>query len=268
MIQKREQAMKENKVKEHDLLSSLLQYKEESDSFTTDDVIEECKLFYFAGQVTTANLLVWTMIVLSMHQNWQEKARTEVLKIFGKKTLDYEDINHLKIVSSLSAVAVVIIRLKKERKKNDPQVFDNMQVSMILYEVLRLYPPLVNINKYSWCETRVGDMSIPAGVELCLPLLFLHYDSKYWDKPEEFNPGRFSEGISKASKDHIAFYPFGGGSRICPGQNFAFLEAKMAMAFILQHFSFQLSPTYAHAPATPTITLTPQHGAPIIIRRT
>ncbi|WVZ20253.1 hypothetical protein V8G54_007575 [Vigna mungo] len=238
MVQKKEQAMKENKVKEHDLLSSLLQYKEESDSLTTEGVIEECKLFYFAGQVTTANLLAWTMIVLSMHQDWQEKARTEVLKIFGKKTLDYEDINHLKIVS------------------------------MILYEVLRLYPPLVNINKYSWCETRVGDMSIPAGVEVCLPLLFLHYDSEYWDKPEEFNPGRFSEGISKASKDHIAFYPFGWGSRICPGQNFAFLEARMALAFILQHFSFQLSPTYAHAPATPTITLTPQHGAPIIIRRT
>ncbi|XP_047154901.1 cytochrome P450 CYP72A219-like [Vigna umbellata] len=238
MIQKKEQAMKENKVKEHDLLSSLLQYREESGSLTTDNVIEECKLFYFAGQVTTANLLSWTVIVLSMHPNWQEKARTEVLKIFGKKTLDYEDINHLKIVS------------------------------MILYEVLRLYPPLVNINKYSCCETRVGNISIPAGVELCLPLLLLHYDSNYWDKPEEFNPGRFSEGISKASKDHIAFYPFSGGSRICPGQNFAFLEAKMALAFILQHFSFQLSPTYAHAPATSTITLTPQHGAPIIIRRT
>jgi len=112
-------------------------------------------------------------------------------------------------------------------------------------------------------------MSIPAGVELSLPLLLLHYDSKYWEKPEEFNPGRFNEGISKASKDHAAFYPFGWGPRICPGQNFAFLEAKIALAFILQHFSFQLSPSYAHAPtASLGLTLQPQHGAPIIIRPT
>lgn len=142
-----------------------------------------------------------------------------------------------------------------------------MQVSMILYEVLRLYPPVTVINKYNWCETRVGSMSIPAGVEICLPLLLLHYDSNYWENPEEFNPVRFSEGVSKASKDYIAFYPFGWGPRICLGQNFAFLEAKMALAMILQHFSFQLSPSYAHAPSS-CISLKPQHGAPIVIRRT
>ncbi|XP_020236596.1 cytochrome P450 CYP72A219 isoform X2 [Cajanus cajan] len=163
-------------------------------------------------------------------------ARAEVLGIFGKKAPDFEGINHLKIVS------------------------------MILYEVLRLYPPITVINKYNWCETRVGNMSIPAGVEVCLPLLLLHYDGNYWEKPEEFNPVRFTEGVSKASKDHIAFYPFGWGPRICPGQNFAFLEAKMALATILQHFSFQLSPSYAHAPSN-SITLKPQFGAPIVIRR-
>jgi len=146
-------------------------------------------------------------------------------------------------------------------------VFDYMQVSMILYEVLRLYPPVAVLYKYNWCETRVGNMLIPAGVEVSLPLLLLHYDNNYWDNPEEFNPARFNEGISKASKDHIAFYPFGWGSRICPGQNFAFTEAKMALAFILQHFSFHLSPTYVHAPTT-FLTLKPQYGAPIIIRRT
>ncbi|XP_020236595.1 cytochrome P450 CYP72A219 isoform X1 [Cajanus cajan] len=237
IIQKKEQVMREEgKLKENDLLSILLQCRDQNNSLTTEDVIEECKLFYFAGQVTTANTLAWTMIVLSMHPDWQEKARAEVLGIFGKKAPDFEGINHLKIVS------------------------------MILYEVLRLYPPITVINKYNWCETRVGNMSIPAGVEVCLPLLLLHYDGNYWEKPEEFNPVRFTEGVSKASKDHIAFYPFGWGPRICPGQNFAFLEAKMALATILQHFSFQLSPSYAHAPSN-SITLKPQFGAPIVIRR-
>ncbi|KAK0590326.1 hypothetical protein LWI29_025424 [Acer saccharum] len=75
-----------------DLLSLLLksnmkelQKNQDSNAgMTTEDVIEECKLFYFAGQETTANLLTWSMIMLSMHQNWQERAREEVLKFFGK----------------------------------------------------------------------------------------------------------------------------------------------------------------------------------------
>ncbi|KAK7351310.1 hypothetical protein VNO77_10652 [Canavalia gladiata] len=236
IIQKKEQAMKEGELKEHDLLSTLLQCRDENNTLTTEDVIEECKLFYFAGQVTTANLLAWSMIILSIHPDWQEKARVEVLEIFDKKAPVFEAINQLKVVS------------------------------MILNEVLRLYPPLTVIHKYTWCETMVGSMSIPAGVELFISLLLLHYDSKYWENPEEFNPIRFAEGVSKASKDQVAFYPFSWGPRTCPGQNFAFLEAKMALAMILQHFSFQLSPSYAHAP-TICLTLKPQHGAPIVIRR-
>lgn len=66
---------------------------------TTEDVFEECRLFYFAGQETTANLLTWTMILLSMHIDWQEQAREEVLQILGKNKPTFDDLNHLKIVS-------------------------------------------------------------------------------------------------------------------------------------------------------------------------
>ena len=137
---------------------------------------------------------------------------------------------------------------------------------MILLEVLRLYPPIPFIPRYTKCETRLGSISVPAGVELYIPVLLLHHDSKYWENPDEFNPIRFTEGVSKASNDQNAFCPFGWGPRICPGQNFAFLQAKMAVSMILQHFSFQLSPSYAHAPCI-RLTLQPQHGAPIIIQR-
>ncbi|KAK7306767.1 hypothetical protein VNO77_44723 [Canavalia gladiata] len=235
MIQSKKHAMKTGSLKNHDLLSLLLQCTEESNSsLTIDDVIEECKLFYFAGQETTANLLTWTMIVLSMHQNWQEKAREEVFQICGKTTPDLEAINRLKIVT------------------------------MVLHEVLRLYPPVPYIQRYTECETKIGSMTIPAGVELDLPFMLLHYDRRYWDNPEMFNPERFSKGVSNASHDQIAFYTFGWGPRICLGQNFALIEAKMALAMILQHFSFQLSPSYAHAPRN-FVTLKPQHGAPIIL---
>jgi cytochrome P450 len=67
---------------------------------TTEDIIGELKLFYFAGMETTAVLLTWTMVVLIMHPEWQDRAREEVLRIFGKNQLDSEGINELKIVST------------------------------------------------------------------------------------------------------------------------------------------------------------------------
>lgn len=230
--------MENGEVCSNDLLGLLLQCKEqEQNSMTIEDVIEECKLFYFAGQETTANWLTWTMIVLSMHPSWQEKAREEVLRVCGKETPDLGSINRLKIVS------------------------------MILNEVLRLYPPVTVLYRHTQKKTNIGGLSIPAGVEFVLLILFLQYDPKYWgEQVEEFNPERFAEGVSKASKDEFAFYPFGWGPRICLGQTFAVIEAKMALAMILQHFSFELSPSYTHAPIV-GITLQPQHGAPIILHR-
>lgn len=103
MISRKEQAMENGEVGSNDLLGLLLQCREqEQNSMTIEDVIEECKLFYFAGQETTANWLTWTMIVLSMHPSWQEKAREEVLRVCGKETPDLGAVNRLKIVSRFS----------------------------------------------------------------------------------------------------------------------------------------------------------------------
>jgi cytochrome P450 len=81
---------------------------------------------------------------------------------------------------------------------------------MILYEVLRLYPPVIAQYQHAYKETKIGDISIPAGVDLVLPTLLIHHDHELWgDDAEEFKPERFSEGFSKASKDQLAFFPFG-----------------------------------------------------------
>ncbi|CAN0909010.1 Cytochrome P450 CYP72A616 [Linum grandiflorum] len=223
-----------DETKTDDLLGILLQ----SNGLTIEEVIEECKVFYVAGQETTASLLTWTMIVLAMHPDWQEKARQEVLRVCGKiEPSSSEALSHLKIVT------------------------------MIVNEVLRLYPPAIALYQHTYKETKIGDFCLPAGVDVTLPILLVHHDQKLWgEDADQFRPDRFVQGVAKASEHRLAFFPFGWGPRTCVGQQFATLEVKMALAMILQNFSFELSPSYAHASNT-VMLLQPQHGAQLILHK-
>ncbi|KAL2480357.1 Cytochrome [Abeliophyllum distichum] len=242
LVERTENKMKTRETNDHNLLGLLLQSNNQNKRIGTksnymnmEEIIEECKLFYLAGHETTSSWLTWTMIVMAMHPNWQQKAREEVLQLCRDRDPDAEAIRHLKTVT------------------------------MILYEVLRLYPPVIALYQHAYKETKIGNLSVQAGIDLTLPILLINRDPELWgDDAEEFKPGRFSEGVSKSSKDQTAFFPFGWGPRTCIGQNFAIIEAKIVLAMILKHFSFELSPSYTHAPYT-VMTLQPQHEAQIIL---
>ncbi|KAK9085594.1 hypothetical protein Sjap_026005 [Stephania japonica] len=246
MIKKKEKGMKDGEAPTNDLLGLLLEsnFKEVQENgksknagITISEIIEECKLFYFAGHQTTSSLLVWTMVMLSSHPEWQVQAREEVRGVFGRREPDFDGLNHLKVVT------------------------------MILYEVLRLYPPEPVLMRYNYKESRVGNISLPAGIQIGIPALLVHYDPEIWGEDvEEFNPRRFSDGTSKAMKNQISYFPFGWGPRMCIGQAFAMTQVKMVLASILYRFSFELSPKYVHTPYF-VLTLQPQHGVQIIFHK-
>jgi cytochrome P450 len=103
MIEKRESAIENGEASGDDLLGLLLQSNMYSGKgslrMSTEDVIEECKLFYFAGMETTSVLLTWTLVILGMHPEWQDRAREEVLNVFGKDDKpNFDGLSRLKTV--------------------------------------------------------------------------------------------------------------------------------------------------------------------------
>ncbi|XP_011101783.1 cytochrome P450 CYP749A22-like [Sesamum indicum] len=179
-----------------DFLGSLLRVHHDADKknrISLDDVIDECKVFFLAGHETTSSLLSWTFLLLAIHTDWQDKARKEVLELFGQENPTAEGLPRLKTAS------------------------------MIINEALRLYGPVASLVRRVARKVRVGKYVLPANMELQISPLALHRNPEIWGEDAHlFKPERFAEGIATATRNNpMAFLPFGYGPRTCVGLNFA-----------------------------------------------
>ncbi|XP_039162916.1 cytochrome P450 CYP749A22-like [Eucalyptus grandis] len=242
IIEKREKKVNVGEMDDYgnDYLGSLLKAYHDPDKskrITIDDLMDECRTFHLSGQETTTSILTWTIFLLAIHKDWQEEARKEVTDVFGNEDPNHEGIMKLKTVG------------------------------MIINESLRLYPPVVNTIRKVVRQVTLGDLVLPQGIALQIPILTIHHSPRIWgDDVHLFKPERFREGVAGAVSNDAAaaFLPFGLGPRNCVGSNFTTTEVKIILAMILRHYSFTVSPDYVHLPSQ-ILTIRPQHGLKVIL---
>ncbi|PRQ34882.1 putative cytochrome P450 [Rosa chinensis] len=225
---------------EKDLLQMILEGAKNSDlSQEAADrfIVDNCKNIYLAGYETTAVSATWCLMLLALNQEWQERVRAEVLQVFEGRIPD----------------ADMLLKMK--------------QLTMVIHESLRLYPPNTVVSREALKDLKFGDIHVPKGVNVWTDVVTLHTDPEIWGPDSyTFNPERFSNGISGACKLPYLYMPFGIGPRICLGQNFAMVELKILIALILSNFSFSLSPKYIHKPSL-KLVIEPEHGVDLLVKK-
>ncbi|KAH8952995.1 hypothetical protein BDL97_08G001200 [Sphagnum fallax] len=129
--------------------------------FGMQQLMDNCRTFFFAGYETTATLLTWTMMLLASHTTWQECARAEVIDVCGDGDHPFN--------------ADMLDKLK--------------MLTMILNEALRLFPPVMDQVREVVMDVKLGDLDIPKGSTLYFPRLSIHHDPELWGtNVHEFKP--------------------------------------------------------------------------------
>lgn len=231
---------------EQDLLQMILEGAkncEGSDGFFSNSIsqdrfiIDNCKTIFFAGHDTTAITSSWCLMLLAKYQDWQDRARAEVLEVCGNGNPDAS-----------------ILRTMKT-------------LTMVIQETLRLYPPAVFITRTSFQDINLKGIKVPKGINMQIPIAILQQDIDIWGPDaHEFNPERFANGVLGACKIPQAYMPFGIGSRVCPGQHLSMIELKVFLSLILSKFRVSLSSSYCHSPAF-RLLIEPGHGVVLNMTR-
>jgi cytochrome P450 len=219
-----------------DVLSMLMSASsgEESETKLTEKQIHDHVLtFLAAGHETTALTLVWTFYLLSAHPEIREKLLDEIRMVLAGRGPTVDDLARLPYLD------------------------------WVLSESMRLYPPAWMQMRFVAKEVELDGVRLPVGTLVMMSQWVIHHLPEIWGDPEVFRPERWDP----ANGQHLppgAYFPFGGGPRICIGMPFAQLEAKLILATILQHYTPQAVPGYTPG-LQPTITLRPKRNLRAIL---
>jgi len=187
----------------NDILSLLVKA---GNILTPLEILSDTFMFYFAGHETTAYSTNFALYCIAKYKNIQEKILEEVKEVAGTEALSY---NHATKLTYTKCV---------------------------FKEVLRFFPPVINVPKQVHEEITLNGVKIPPKVGINIAVYAVHFNPKYWENPSQFNPDRFlSDNIHP-----YAFLPFSAGNRSCIGMKFALIEATMILAGLVRNFELSL----------------------------
>jgi cytochrome P450 len=195
-----------------------------SDRQLHDEVIT----LIIAGHETVASALTWTWYLLSMQPAAYRALRQELDRVLAGRVPTAADLPEL------------------------------AYTRMVFDEALRLYPPAWIITRKSLMADQIGPYRVPAGALVVLSPYVTHRMPQFWPNPEGFDPERFSDD-QVAGRQRFAYFPFGGGPRLCIGNTFAILEAQLVLASVAGRYRLDLVPGQNVEPE-PSVTLRPKHG--------
>jgi cytochrome P450 len=221
-----------------DLLDTLLHsYDAEGHPMSDEQLRDEVMTLFLAGHETTAIALSWTCYLLCQHPQVESKLREELVTVLGDREPTPEDLPRLRYTE------------------------------MVLKESMRLYPPVWRIARKAIANCEIGGYLVTAGTNIFIFQSLTQRDARWFTNPDAFDPERWREDPIRSGKiPRFAYFPFGGGHRVCLGAAFATIEATLLLAMIHQRFHLDLVPGHLVEPL-PSVTLRPKNGIRVIAHR-
>jgi cytochrome P450 len=219
-----------------DLLSRLMLAQDEDGTrMSNRQLRDEVMTLYLAGHETTALTLTWTWYLLAQHPRVEDKLVSEWLRVLAGRSPTADQLQQLPYTAAVIA------------------------------EAMRLFPPVYVIGREATRDLELGGYRVKRGYTVLMSQWVNHRDPQYFLEPEEFHPERWENGLAKRIPK-FAYYPFGGGQRMCIGSSFASLEAPIILATVGQRYRFTIDPG-AVISLKPQITLEPANGIPATLWR-
>jgi cytochrome P450 len=220
-----------------DLLSMLLRAQDEESGrrMTDTQLRDEVMTLFMAGHETTANTLAWTWFLLSQHPEAEARLNEELETVLAGKPPEFADLTRLPYTEN------------------------------VINETLRVFPTVWMVGRENIEPVELGGYEIPVGTTLLMPQWVIHRDARWFADPDEFRPERWEGGLMQRLHRY-AYFPFGGGPRICIGNNFALMEAALVLATVAQKFRLRLAEDARVTPLA-TMTLRPAHGVKVVLSK-